>query len=207
MIRVLPNYQGTWSGSYTITGCTHTGDLARANFCSNFPNNRVFPTNLNLTQEQDRVQGRFFFGSLGGDASGPVQTDGRVLLTGAVLDPAATIEVAWSISSTAPGRISGGLSQIWRGTGLSGDARINADIRDLNRSSVVAAASHAPRMQRGSFRISSGISTVDRHRGPEQSEPVNLLNLLNLLNLVNFFTIRTTTPSTSCSWRAAVVGP
>src|SRR5687767_9143925 len=46
LIRVLPNYQGTWSGSYFIRTCSQSGDFARFNFCSNFPENRVFPTNL-----------------------------------------------------------------------------------------------------------------------------------------------------------------
>jgi len=141
LIRGLPNYQGAWSGSYAITGCSQTGDFARANFCSNFPTNRVFPTNLNLTQDRDRVQGRFFFGTLGGDGSGPVQSNGQLLLVGAIQDPTFTIETNWSLGSSTAGRISGGVSQIWRGAGLAGDARVNAEIRDLNRTSSVAAMS------------------------------------------------------------------
>ena len=142
LIRVLPNYQGTWSGSYFIRTCSHSGDFARFNFCSNFPENRVFPTNMNLTQDRDRVQGRFFLGSLGGDGNGPVQGSGELRLVGAVQDPAATIEVSWTLNSPVAGRMTGSLSFLWRGTGLSGDMRVSADIRDLNRtSSIVSSAS------------------------------------------------------------------
>jgi hypothetical protein len=149
LIRVLPNYQGTWSGSYVVRGCTHTGDLSRGNFCGNFPENRVFPTNLNITQDRDRVQGRFFLGTLGGDGSGPVQSDGRLLFTGAIHEAVATIEVACALESATAGRVTGTLALLWRATGLSGDARVNADIRDLNRVSTISvpaqlAPAHAP---------------------------------------------------------------
>lgn len=149
LIRVLPNYQGTWSGSYAIRTCSHTGDFARINFCGNFPENRVFPTNLNVTQDRDRVQGRFFLGSLGGDATGPVQADGRLLLAGAIQEPTSTIETSWTLQSTTAGRITGSFSFLWRGTGLSGDMRVTADIRDLNRTSSLVAPSSPRRSGAG----------------------------------------------------------
>jgi hypothetical protein len=138
VIRGLPNYQGAWVGSYVIVSCTHSGDLAGINFCSYFPVNYVFPTDLNLTQDRDRVQGRFYLGTLGADAIGPVQGDGQLLLTGAVNEGVYTIEVVWTLQSTAPGRITGTLGQLWRATGYSGDGRVSANIRDLNRTSTMA---------------------------------------------------------------------
>jgi hypothetical protein len=151
LIRGLPNYQGAWSGSYAVTGCTQTGDFARINFCSNFGVNRVLPTNLNLTQDRDRVQGRIFLGSLGGDATGPVQGNGQLLLSGAIQDPATTIETSWNLASTTAGRITGTLSFLWRGTGLTGDVRVNADIRDLNRTSGLASTLRGPSATGGSL--------------------------------------------------------
>ena len=133
VIRGLPNYQGTWSGSYIITSCTNTGDWK--GWCKEFPNNRVFPTNLNLTQDEDRVDGRCFLGTLAGDTSGPVQVDGQLMLTGAIYEGVFTCEVAWNLQSATPGRITGALSQYWRGTGYSGNAYMTANIRDLNRTS------------------------------------------------------------------------
>jgi hypothetical protein len=136
VVRSLPNFQGTWSGSYVVRGCTQSGQVAAANLCGDvFTVNRVLPTNLNVTQDGDRVQGRFFLGTLGGDASGPVQTDGRLQLTGAIHDGGTTIETVWALESQTPGRITGGFTMQWRLSGFSGDVRVNVDIRDLNRSS------------------------------------------------------------------------
>jgi hypothetical protein len=136
VVRSLPNFQGTWSGSYAVRGCTQSGQVAGADLCGGlFTVNRVLPTNLNLTQDGDRVQGRVFLGTLGGDASGPVQTDGRLLLNGAAQDAGWNIETIWGLDSTVPGRITGGFTMLWRFSGASGDMRVTADIRDLNRSS------------------------------------------------------------------------
>jgi hypothetical protein len=136
VVRSLPNFQGAWSGSYAIRGCTQSGQIAAANLCGDtFTVNRVLPTNLSLTQDADRAQGRFFLGSLGGDGSGPVQTDGRLQLTGAIHDGGTTIETVWALDSQTPGRITGGFTMLWRLSGFSGDVRVTADIRDLNRSS------------------------------------------------------------------------
>jgi hypothetical protein len=137
VIRGLPNYQGTWVGSYVIASCRSTGDFKSAAFCNNFPTNRVFPTDLNVTQDEDRVEGRFYLGTLGADTSGPVQTDGQLLLAGAVREGIFTIEVSWRLQSTTPGQITGALSQIWRATGWSGDGRLSCNIRDLDRTSTM----------------------------------------------------------------------
>ena len=142
LIRGLPNYQGTWSGSYAVRSCSQSGQASLVDLCgATFSVNRVLPTNLNLTQDGDRVQGRFFLGTLGADASGPVQGDGRLLLTGVVNGDSLTIDTSWSLDSSSAGRITGGFSLLVRVAGLNGDARVAADIRDLNRTSNLAPAS------------------------------------------------------------------
>ena len=142
LIRGLPNYQGTWSGSYAVRSCSQSGQASLVDLCgATLSVNRVLPTNLNLTQDGDRVQGRFFLGTLGADASGPVQGDGRLLLTGVVNGDSLTIDTSWSLDSSSAGRITGGFSLLVRVAGLNGDARVAADIRDLNRTSNLAPAS------------------------------------------------------------------
>jgi len=141
VIRGLPNYQGTWTGSYRITSCTCTGDFRAVNFCNNFPVNKVFPTDLNLTQDDDSVQGNFHLGTLVANTNGPIQTDGQLLLSGYIHEAPVTIDVSWRMQSKNPGQITGSLTQLWRMTGYSGDARIKANIRNLNRTSTVAITS------------------------------------------------------------------
>lgn len=138
VIRGIPNYQGAWTGSYRIVSCTCTGDFRAIDFCSLFPVNMVFPTNLNLIQDGDSVQGSFHLGTLVADTSGPIQTNGQLLLTGFVREPPITMDVSWRMQSKNPGQITGSLTQLWRMTGLSGDARIKANIRNLNRTSTMA---------------------------------------------------------------------
>ena len=146
-IRGLPNYQGTWSGSYVITSCNATGDFAAMDFCSFLPVGIELIIELNLIQDEDRVEGRFLLGDLGADTNGPIQTDGQLLLSGAVQEGTSTIEVAMLLQSTTPGQIFGRLNQLWRATEMTGDARLEANIEDLSRISTMAMSLHSvPRM-------------------------------------------------------------
>lgn len=144
-IRGLPNYQGTWSGSYVITSCSATGDFLLGGFCSIFSVGTVLPIELNLIQEEDRVEGRFLLGDLGADAIGPIETDGHLVLTGSVTSDPFSIEVAMLLQSTTPGQITGNLIQGWLGTGWSGSAMLEVSIQDLNRISTMTMALPAGR--------------------------------------------------------------
>jgi len=135
VIRGLPNYQGTWSGSYYIVSCSASGNLSGS--CTSFPVNQVFPTNLNLIQDRDRVTGKFYLGTLSADATGPIQTDGQLLLVGKIVYDIWSIDVSWRMMSATPGKITGSLSEIFLAAGYSGDIRISANIRDLNRTSTM----------------------------------------------------------------------
>lgn len=137
LIRVLPGFQGVWSGSYVVTGCTQTGTFAVINFCSNFGNNRVLPTNMTLTQTRDAVTGSIFLGTLSGSGNGPVSTDGSLPFDGTIRDGDTTIITSWGLQSTVPGRMTGGMNFIWRTTGVSGEIRVTTNIRDLNRTSNI----------------------------------------------------------------------
>jgi hypothetical protein len=145
VVRGLPNFQGVWSGSYAVRSCSQSGQVASANLCGDlFTVNRVLPTNLNVTQDSDRVDGRFFLGTIGGDISGPIQTDGRYLATGVIRDGSWTVESSWTMESQTAGRITGGFSLLWRFAGASGDARVVADIRDLNRTTSLGGGIETP---------------------------------------------------------------
>jgi len=144
-IRGLPNYQGTWSGTYRITSCIATGDFDLAGFCDVFTIGTVLIVELNLIQDDDRVEGRFLLGELGADTNGPVSTDGQLVLSGTISGGTTMIEVAMLLQSTTPGQISGRLNQIWRDTSVPGDLRLESDIQELNRISTMAMALSAGR--------------------------------------------------------------
>jgi hypothetical protein len=140
LIRGLPNYQGAWSGSYYITSCSNSGDFASAKFCRLYPANTMLSTKLNLTQDRDRVEGHFYLGKLSGEASGPIQTDGTLLLEGSIKQPPATIDVSWRLQSATPGRITGSLKETWIVLGYSGYGVLNCRIQYLDRTSTMMMA-------------------------------------------------------------------
>jgi len=139
LLRVLPNYAGTWSGSYFITGCSHSGAYASANFCGSFPTNQVLPYNFVLTQTADSVAGRFFLGTIQFDqTTAPVAVDGSMTLTSRTTNGTASIDVVWGLNSTQAGRVTGSHRQVWRTAGFSGEGDVNATIRDSSRTSAVS---------------------------------------------------------------------
>lgn len=142
-IRGLPNYQGTWTGSYAIASCNATGDFLIGGFCGIYTIGMQFPTDLVLTQNQDQVTGRFYLGFLSADAVGPVATDGQLLLTGKIISDPFTIDVAWQLQSTTPGQITGALSQLHLGTGWIGDGQLLCTVISISRTSTVAMAPFA----------------------------------------------------------------
>ncbi|MQY60983.1 hypothetical protein GH153_03995 [bacterium] len=144
-IRGLPNYQGTWSGSYVIISCSATGDLELSGFCDIFAVGTVFPLGLVLTQDQDRVTGRFYLGDLSADTTGPVATNGQLPLTGLVPGDPFTIDVLLALQSTTPDQITGTLDMLWLATGFSGSALLSCNIFDLNRTSSMTMAPIPPR--------------------------------------------------------------
>jgi len=139
-IRGLPNYQGTWTGSYTIITCDATGDFLIEDFCSYFSPGLVGPLDLVLTQTQDQIIGRFYLNLLSADAVGPIQTDGQLLLTGLVISAPYTIDVVMQLQSATPGQITGGMAQLHLASGWSGNGQLLCEISDLTRTSTMTMA-------------------------------------------------------------------
>jgi hypothetical protein len=139
-IRGVTNYQGSWSGSYSVLHCNSSGDFSAANWCSNFPANEVFPANLNLTQNGDAVSGHCTFGPFICDVSGTVFADypeDSLAIMGTVSYGLSPINVYWAFKSAAPGKITGIMTWYWRSPEMSGESRVSAEIRDLNRAQSV----------------------------------------------------------------------
>jgi len=139
-IRGLPDYQGTWTGSYIIDSCNATGDLELAGFCDIFIIGTVMPIDLVLTQDQDRVTGRFYLGDLSADTTGPVATNGQLPLTGLVSSDPFTIDILLGLQSTTPGQITGTLDMLWLTTEFSGSGLLSCSILSLNRTSTMTMA-------------------------------------------------------------------
>jgi hypothetical protein len=145
LVRGLPNYQGTWSGSYFVTSCSQTGAFALTDVCRDtFAVNRVLPMSMINTQSRDAVNGQFSLGTIAGSGTGPVQTNGELSFAGTARSGDLSVDTAWSMQSSQAGRITGSAGFIMRFAGLSGEARVQVTVRDLNRTSNLRADATTP---------------------------------------------------------------
>lgn len=151
LIRGLPNYQGSWSGSYIRVSCSDSGDPGMS--CSSFspPIGTVSLTKLDIVQDHDRVSGNFTTNQSGPfpsyvDAVGKIQIDGELLLTGIITTGPFTIQTSWTMVSTIPGQITGSLVEIYSKTGTAVYVQFTGNIRDLSRTSNARIGTSAPRV-------------------------------------------------------------
>ncbi len=145
-LRVAPNYQGQWRGSYIVQGCTESGGFV-GQICSNFAVGRVLPTSMTLTQTGLAISGQFQLGQIGfGSFSAPIEGDGSAAFSaGDTQASSISINTSWRINALADGRLTGAHTQVWRASGLAGEARVTAIIVDwLNRVSGLAPSSLTP---------------------------------------------------------------
>lgn len=134
-IRILPNYQGSWIGSYVIESCSSTGQFFRY-ACSNgdgFAINSVFPMALQLTQAGDVVTGNTALGSvISGQFSVAVSPIGDVQITTFGTSSGSQYSQGWSLQSTVAGRITGVLNVVITHT-EPGSATFRARLMNVNR--------------------------------------------------------------------------
>jgi hypothetical protein len=133
MIRGVPDYQGSWSGSYSFKTCDSSGDFSATNWCNNFPANEVFPANLNLAQNLDAVTGFSRFGRFSANVSGTIRGEGAVTLLGTMTYELNTIDVYCTLQLATPGKITGIMTWNCRSAKMTGESHILAEIRDMNR--------------------------------------------------------------------------
>jgi hypothetical protein len=135
---VAPDYRGRWAGTFTVTGCSESGDFQRASTCSQFLN-QTLPITLTLTQNLDQVTGTIvLFGSPTGNVSGPLANDGTLLLSG-VLPGAINVTLSnWS--TVASGTVMTGVwSMNLAGPAASGTADLAARIISVTKTSDLVA--------------------------------------------------------------------
>jgi hypothetical protein len=136
-IRVVPNYQRAWSGTYRVVTCVATGDWGPfvrgvsgpnggRNACATYFPGFVRGVAMTLTQARDVVTGRVFEGASGGLTSNPftasIESDGALTFKGnsdhGGLNP--IILADWRVNSIQPGEIVGASRQTWTARDVSG---------------------------------------------------------------------------------------
>jgi len=138
-VRVVPSYAGNWSGSYYVTGCSHSGIFALANMCDTFSANRVFPYNMNLSQSGDLVSGAFPLGTLVfSQSSNTIDSGGQLTLNGNYYTGTTTINASWNLTCPTMGRPAGTIQHTWRDNTYSGQLVVTGAIRDSMKTATAA---------------------------------------------------------------------
>lgn len=137
LLRGLPSFAGSWQGSYALTGCQSTGDMARIGFCGNFFQGQVLNMQLQTSQTEDRLTGSFALGgNVGTLNASTVAENGMLPLTGTHTSSNATIRLDNArLESTTAGTITGAFDQTWSVSGASGFGILSCEIRNLTRTS------------------------------------------------------------------------
>jgi hypothetical protein len=139
LIRTLPNFGGSWKGTYEETGCEASGDLANRGVCSGSEYDFAI-ADMTMTLKQDRasVSGEFtLLGYRASDVSGSVSTDGTLTFTAAALNQSQLKLELQNVRFELPEkvRMTGSFEQVYtsRTTSQSGTWRIFASLRSMQR--------------------------------------------------------------------------
>jgi hypothetical protein len=129
----VPDYAGTWNGSYSVTTCTNSGFFSDAGFCGQVLNTSA-PATFTLSQTDRSVSGTFQLGSLiFTNVSATVADDGSLSLTRTITDSGFSIEASWTLQQQNAGTVTGQTRQIWRATGQNGEAVLDGSMTSATR--------------------------------------------------------------------------
>jgi hypothetical protein len=144
VIRVVPDYQGAWSGGLRVVSCTHTGIWAEWEFCNELPAGAEFGYTLSLEQAGELMTARASFGnpiefpavaaSLRADGTASFAATAVITDSGATF----TIDSVFDINSPRLGELTGTVTEVWRVPNVPGDMRLVQDIVSTRRTGITA---------------------------------------------------------------------
>jgi hypothetical protein len=146
LIRVVPDYQGTWTTRYSVTSCMDAGILRDAGGCRSFAPRVSAPLTLNLTQAQDGVTATITLGQhTANQTSGSIASDGSVSLDSVVPGGPARVDVAVRINQVIPEDLTGTVSLNWVATGtFPGNMQIAGVLTTSTRTAIRSATVGEP---------------------------------------------------------------
>lgn len=112
-LRVVPDYTGTWAGTWTVTSCQVQGNF-RSDWCGPLQGNS-FPATLTIdAQSRDVVSGRWTLQDSNGTVQGTIATNGTLALTGSSLQSGVRIDISsWQTTSTDNRAMTGTFTLTW----------------------------------------------------------------------------------------------
>jgi hypothetical protein len=133
-IRVVPEYQGIWTGTYTVDTCTHSGQWAVDDACGILTAPVGSVVGFNLTQTGATVAGQ---STLGIFSSTPftvaAATTGDLSFSTAAQWVTTTIAQEWSLRITTIGRLDGTVTHTWTDPTMTGSVIVKGTLNGLTR--------------------------------------------------------------------------
>jgi hypothetical protein len=154
VVRVVPDYQGRWSGGLRVTSCTETGIFADLDFCDDNPVGETFNYSLNLSQTGEQMTAVVDYGApfVFPSIAAPIREDGTSAFSPSlsVSDQGVTliIDAAFTINSTRVGELSGTVNEVWRLPNVAGEGRLAQTIVGTTRTSTTTLSGVSPRTVR-----------------------------------------------------------
>jgi hypothetical protein len=140
LLRVVPDYDGKWSGSHAVTSCTDDGAWAQVDACKEFLASSPFRFALALSQTRDTVTGTVDFGSPG-SVEGTVRMSGHLTLSGTFTETVEdmTLETTvsdWETLTLDNERMSGRFTVRFRMLGVDGSVRFKNELQTVAKMSM-----------------------------------------------------------------------
>ena len=157
-LRVVPDYQGRWSGDHKVPNCVDDGDWRRADFCKDVrEDNPLFALNLVLTQNRDAVTGTLDIGiEPPGALQGTIQMNGDLGLAGTYIGTVEGLPVEvtvsdWQTRTTDNQQMTGRFRVTMRSPGIAGSVLADFELRVFSKTGAAAAAGGSEPGSRRSF--------------------------------------------------------
>jgi hypothetical protein len=160
-LRVVPDYQGRWSGDHSVPTCVDDGDWAMVDFCKDIlEDNMLFGLDLVLTQNRDTATGTLDIGfEPPGTLQGSIQVNGDLGLAGTFIGTADDIPLEvtvsdWQTRTVDNQQMTGRFRVTIRASGVAGSVTADFQLRVFSKTgpTVGATAREARRSLLSSIR-------------------------------------------------------
>lgn len=142
VVRVVPDYQGSWTGLLRVTSGSQTGIFADIHLCDNFGIGTMYSYALGVSQSGEQLTATIDYGAsvVFPPVTAPIGADGTSAFTSTVSltesDITMTVDSAFAINSTRVGELTGTVNELWRLPNITGEGRLAYDIVGMTRSSA-----------------------------------------------------------------------
>lgn len=160
-VRIVSNYGGDWSGTYRVAKCDESGNFQTLGWCAGIGGiGAVLPMAMSLSQTgtgRDQISGVLVLGSIGGNVTGNVTSDGHLNLGGSFavnVGPSVAVVTigGWDTRLSNTTGMTGGWANTLQATGLTGNAYQENTIVSLTHLTAGASVPQLPGVYRMTLR-------------------------------------------------------